>query len=66
MEKTSFRAAMPLVRNIALGAVRRGADIDELCRAIGVTPAALEDPEATANLEQRFPKMGRQALVGHP
>lgn len=52
MEKKGFWAAMPLVRNIALVAMRRGASMEEVCKAIGVTQATLENPEAIANLDQ--------------
>lgn len=52
---------MSLVRNIALVAVRRGADPDAVCRAIGVAPAALDDPNARANLDQCI-KAWEQAL----
>lgn len=52
MEKKGFWAAMPLVRNIALVALRRGATMEEVCKAIGVTQATLENPEAIANLDQ--------------
>lgn len=52
MERTGFWAAMPLVRNIALVAVRRGADLNGLCEAIGVTKEMLENPDALANLDQ--------------
>lgn len=52
---------MPLVRNIALVAVRRGASLEAVCQAIGVTPEALENPEAIANLDQCI-KAWEQAL----
>lgn len=52
---------MPLVRNIALVAVRRGADLNEVCEAIGVAPETLDDPHAKADLNQCI-KAWEQAL----
>lgn len=52
---------MPLVRNIALVAARRGAGLDEVCKAIGVTRETLEDPKAIATLDQCI-KAWEQAL----
>ncbi len=61
MEKAGFWAAMSLVRNIALVAVRRGADLNDVCRAVGVEPDTLDDPNARANLDQCI-KAWEQAL----
>lgn len=52
---------MPLLRNIALAAVRRGANLEAVCAAVGVTPAALDDPNARANLDQCI-RVWEQAL----
>lgn len=52
---------MPLVRNIALAAVRRGATLESVCQAIGISPETLESPEAIANLDQCI-KVWEQAL----
>ncbi|MCO6478754.1 MAG: AraC family transcriptional regulator [Phaeodactylibacter sp.] len=61
MERNGFWASMPLVRNIALVAVRRGAALESVCQAIGLSPEALENPEAIARLDQCI-KAWEQAL----
>lgn len=43
---------MAFVRNVALAAVRKGGDLTEICRALGVTPADLDQAGAAASLEQ--------------
>ncbi|MBV6439730.1 MAG: AraC family transcriptional regulator [Haliscomenobacteraceae bacterium CHB4] len=52
MEKPNIWAGMPLIRNIFLAAVSKGADLSELCRAIGVTPETLDRPDAFVDLDQ--------------
>jgi AraC-like DNA-binding protein len=52
MEKPNLWSSMAFVRNVALAAVRKGADLDEICRAVGVTKEILEQPGAAANLDQ--------------
>lgn len=61
MDKSGFWAAMPLVRNIVLVAVRRGANLNEVCEAVGVAPETLDDPNAKADLDQCI-KAWEQAL----
>ena len=43
---------MPLIRNIFLAAVSKGADPGELCRAIGIAPDTLERADAFVDLDQ--------------
>jgi len=52
MERPNIWAGMPLIRNIFLAAVSKGADLGELCRAIGITPETLERPDTFADLDQ--------------
>lgn len=52
MERPNIWAGMPLIRNIFLAAVSRGADLSELCRAIGITPEMLERADAFVDLDQ--------------
>ena len=43
---------MPLIRNIVLVAVSRGADLAAMCRTIGITPVMLERSDAFVDLDQ--------------
>lgn len=43
---------MPLIRNIVLVAVSRGADLAAMCRTIGITPEMLERSDAFVDLDQ--------------
>ena len=52
MERPNIWAGMPLIRNIFLAAVSKGADLSELCRAIGITPETLERADAFVDLDQ--------------
>ena len=52
MERPTIWAGMPLIRNIVLAAVSKGADLGDLCRATGITPETLERPDAYADMEQ--------------
>lgn len=52
MERPNIWAGMPLIRNIFLAAVSKGADLGELCRAIGITPDTLERSDAFVDLDQ--------------
>lgn len=52
MERPNIWAGMPLIRNIVLAAVSKGADLGALCQTIGITPDALERSDAFVNLDQ--------------
>ncbi len=52
MERPNIWAGMPLIRNIFLAAVSKGADLGELCRAIGIAPEMLERADAFVDLDQ--------------
>lgn len=42
---------MPIIRNIVFVAAERGADVQELCRESGITPASLDKADAQVSLE---------------
>jgi AraC-like DNA-binding protein len=52
MERPNIWAGMPLIRNIFLAATSKGADLGELCRAIGITPEMLDRSDAFVDLDQ--------------
>lgn len=52
MQRPNIWAGMPLIRNIVLVAVSRGADLAAMCRTIGITPEMLERSDAFVDLDQ--------------
>lgn len=49
--------SMSIIRNIVYGAVQRGADLEELCRESGLTPAMLEQADVLTGLERNIAVM---------
>lgn len=52
MQKPNIWAGMPLIRNILLTAVSKGADLSDMCRSIGITTEMLERSDAFVDMDQ--------------
>lgn len=55
--------AMPILRNIAVGAARRGADLTVLCAAAGLSPEALQTTDAPVSLAANIALMEKAATL---
>lgn len=51
MDKPDLWSSMAFVRNVAHAAVRKGANLQQFCQAIGVAPDMLEQADAVADLD---------------
>ncbi|MEI6412421.1 MAG: AraC family transcriptional regulator [Bacteroidota bacterium] len=52
MEKPELWSSMSFLRNVVLAAERKGGDLTEICRDIGITKAQLETPDAMIDMQQ--------------
>lgn len=52
MEKPELWSSMAFARNVILVAVRRGANLEDMCRKTGIDPAQLDQAGAFVSLEQ--------------
>ncbi len=67
MEVPTLWVSTPIIRNIVLVAVARGADLDRLCREGGITPDMLEKADLLFSLEQNCKIMeAAMQLTGDP